>query len=202
MRTAWGQGCSEYAVRFMPSRLCAQPHQRCGGLYWTHSIYTACLPILLLSKTHFTGPPGWLSGSSVQLSVSAQVMISPLCEFEPRVKLSAGSVEPAWDALCLPLFLPLSHVPRLCLKINKLKKHKPPHFATGNRNGGPLRGRVTQARPTSIHGRVTQARPMVALPWKVFILSLEEDSSFPHSSGIVTPRLPHSCSLGQNRAQR
>ena len=42
---------------------------------------------------------------SVQLLVSAQVMISQL-DFEPRIRLCAGSAEPAWDSLSLPLSAP------------------------------------------------------------------------------------------------
>ena len=38
--------------------------------------------------------PGWLSQLSVQLSISAQVMISG-CEIETRVRLSGLSIESA-----------------------------------------------------------------------------------------------------------
>ena len=68
-----------------------------------------------LSKKH---PEGW---SSIQLSVSAQVMTSRFREFKPRVGLCADSVEPAWDPLSLSLSLPLHHSLRLRLKINKKK---------------------------------------------------------------------------------
>ena len=168
-----------------------------------HTAYTLLVyPSSCYQKLTFLGHPGGSAGQASNSRFRLRSRSHRCASSSPASSSVPGSVEPAWDALCLPLLLPLSHVHRLCLKINKLKKHKPPHFPTGNHNGGPLRGRVTHAGPTSIRGRVTQARPMVALPWKVFILSPEEDSSFPHSSGIVTPRLPHSCSLGQNRAQR
>ena len=47
--------------------------------------------------------PGWLTWLSVQLLVSAQVMISQVSEFEPHVGLCAGSTEPGWDSLPLSL---------------------------------------------------------------------------------------------------
>ena len=58
---------------------------------------------ILLANTHLRvksdGAPGWLSWLSIQLLVSAQVMISQFCEFEPSIRLRADSVEPAWDSL-------------------------------------------------------------------------------------------------------
>ena len=48
-------------------------------------------------------------------------------EFEPRIGSCAGSVEPAWDSLSLPLSAPallvLSLSLSLSFKINKLKKN-------------------------------------------------------------------------------
>ena len=45
-----------------------------------------------------------------------------VCEFKPCVRLHAGSEEPAWHSLSLPLSLPLPHSHSLSLKINKLLK--------------------------------------------------------------------------------
>ena len=42
-----------------------------------------------------------------------------VCELEPRVRLSAGSAEPAWDSLSLSLSLPLPCSHSVSLKINK-----------------------------------------------------------------------------------
>ena len=61
------------------------------------------------------GAPGWLSQLSVQLLVSAQVMISRFREFEPHITFCTDSVESAWDSLSLSLSLSLS----FALKINK-----------------------------------------------------------------------------------
>ena len=52
------------------------------------------------------GAPGWLSQVSVWLLVLAQITISQFCEIEPRVRLCADSVEPAWDSLFLSLSVP------------------------------------------------------------------------------------------------
>ena len=60
---------------------------------------------------HITGAPGWLSRLSVQLLISAQVMISRFvrlfCETECQVRLYADGTNPAWDSLSPPLSLPL-----------------------------------------------------------------------------------------------
>ena len=50
--------------------------------------------------------PGWLSWLGIQLSVSAQVMISQLRGFEPRVGLHADSSESAWDSFSPSLSAP------------------------------------------------------------------------------------------------
>ena len=59
-----------------------------------------------------SGALGWLSWLSLQLLISAQVMISQVHEFEPHVGLCADSVQPAWDSLsfslCPSFTLPLS----------------------------------------------------------------------------------------------
>ena len=66
------------------------------------------------------GAPDWLSQLSIQLSVSAQVMISQFVSLSP----ASGSVLTAWSLLgilCLPHYLPLPHVhaQSLSLKVNK-----------------------------------------------------------------------------------
>ena len=46
-------------------------------------------------KKEVRGAPGWLSQVSVRLLVSAQVMISQFCGFEPCIRLCMDSTEPA-----------------------------------------------------------------------------------------------------------
>ena len=72
----------------------------------------------LLSKRQEMRVPGWLSQLSVQLLVSAQVMISLSLEFKPCCGLWAGSDGPAWDSLSPFLSLPLSptHIVSVSLK--------------------------------------------------------------------------------------
>ena len=53
-----------------------------------------------------------------------QVMILRFHEFEPRIRLCPGNMEPAWDSLSLPFSLPTSHLHCLCLSQNKFKKLK------------------------------------------------------------------------------
>ena len=50
--------------------------------------------------------PGWLSRSSVQLLISAEVMISQFMR-SGLFELCIDSVNLAWDSLSLPLSLPL-----------------------------------------------------------------------------------------------
>ena len=61
------------------------------------------------SQLECLGVPGWLSWLSIQLLVLAQVVISQVHEFKPRVGLCAGSGEPASDSLSLPCILPLPY---------------------------------------------------------------------------------------------
>ena len=70
------------------------------------------------------GALGWLHWLSVWLLVSAQVMISQFCEFEPCIGLCAGSAEPAWDSLSFSLSLCPSpaHALSVSFKINFLEK--------------------------------------------------------------------------------
>ena len=82
--------------------------------YHTPSHSQLCLVFPYL-KTPSGGAPGWLSPLSVQLLVSAQVMISRFQEFEPHIRLYADSVEPAWDSFSLPLSLHLLCSHCLCL---------------------------------------------------------------------------------------
>ena len=68
-------------------------------------------------KNMFTFWSTWVT-QSVKRPTSAQVMISPFCEFEPRMGLAAVSTQPTLDPLCFPSLLR----PQLCslsLKINK-----------------------------------------------------------------------------------
>ena len=67
------------------------------------------------------GAPGWLSQSSVQLLVSAQVMISWFHEFKPHVGLHADGAEPAWYSWPPSVSLPL---PDLCCLSDSLKINK------------------------------------------------------------------------------
>ena len=60
------------------------------------------------------GAPGQLSQPRVQLSPSAQVMIS-VCEFKPRARLCADKAGPAWGSHSLPLL----HSVSLSLSQNK-----------------------------------------------------------------------------------
>ena len=66
------------------------------------------------------GAPGWFSWLSVQLLVSAQVMISWFMSSSPH-QVHAGGAESAWDSLSL--LLSVSPLLMLSLKINKLKKN-------------------------------------------------------------------------------
>ena len=77
------------------------------------------LPTGVCQKANIFGAPGWLSWLSVQLLVSAQVMISWFHEFEPHTGLCTASTEPAWDSLSLPFSLRLPHSLFVSLKINK-----------------------------------------------------------------------------------
>ena len=64
-----------------------------------HTGHEAYLKKNLLPIKISSGAPGWLSQVSIQLLVSAQVMISPFREFEPHIRLCADSAEPAWGSL-------------------------------------------------------------------------------------------------------
>ena len=63
----------------------------------------------------------WLSGLSIQLLISAQVMISWFVSWSP-VSDSALTMQSLLGIFCLLLSLPLPHSHSLSLKINKLKK--------------------------------------------------------------------------------
>ena len=60
--------------------------------------YLILLFLLLIEYGHY-GAPGWLSWLSVQLLVSAQVMISCFVGSSPRVRLCVDRAGPAWDSL-------------------------------------------------------------------------------------------------------
>ena len=53
--------------------------------------------------------PGWLSQLTVQLLISAQVIISRVPEFEPCIRLCADSSQPTWDSTSLPLLRACVH---------------------------------------------------------------------------------------------
>ena len=65
----------------LPSR--AVPSQVQGGLNFVLSSH--------LRNWEITKAPGWLSRSGVRLLALARVVISRSCEFEPRIRLRAGS---------------------------------------------------------------------------------------------------------------
>ena len=65
------------------------------------------------------GASWWLSWLGVQFLVSAQVMISWFCEFEPHIGLCADSAESAWDSLSPSLSAPTPNMCCLCLSQNK-----------------------------------------------------------------------------------
>ena len=67
-----------------------------GLLWWGWWLFS-----LYVHREKNAGVPGWLSRVGVRLLVSAQVMISQLRGFKPRIGLCAGSREPAWDSLSL-----------------------------------------------------------------------------------------------------
>ena len=78
-----------------------------------------------------TGAPGWLRQLSVQLLISAQVMISRFVSLRPAL----GSVLTVWSCMGFPVSLPLcpspAHAPSLSQsQINKLKKNNNPSSAT------------------------------------------------------------------------
>ena len=67
-------------------------------------------------KNRTTGAPGWLSRLSIWLLVPAQVMISRLRGFKPRLGLCADSTEPAWDPLSFSLGPSPTHAVSVSLK--------------------------------------------------------------------------------------
>ena len=68
-------------------------------------------------KKKIVGVPGWLSQLRVRLGFSSGPDLA-VCTANTCIWLWAGSVEPAWDSLSMPL--PCSR----SLKINKLKGKK------------------------------------------------------------------------------
>ena len=76
------------------------------------TVWNVRLSLKIVSRL---GAPGWLTLLSVQLLVSAHVMISWLHGIKPRIGLCAGSAEPAWDSLSPSLSTPPSLVLSLSL---------------------------------------------------------------------------------------
>ena len=76
--------------------------------------------ILWVKKWAEYGAPGWLSRLSVRLLVSARVNDLTVCEFEPHIRIHAGSVVPAWDSL----FPGLSAPPLLIVSVSLSKINK------------------------------------------------------------------------------
>ena len=71
------------------------------------------------------GVSGWLSQLSNRLLVSAQVMISTICEFEPHIRLCGDSVGSLLGILSPSLSLPLPHLlSSLSLKNKQTNEHK------------------------------------------------------------------------------
>ena len=82
----------------------------------------ACLVIWKMKWTfenQRTGTPEWLSQLSVQLLISAQVMISMVCGIKSCIGLCAYSVRPTWDSVSPSLSLTLALSLFLSKSINK-----------------------------------------------------------------------------------
>ena len=75
--------------------------------------------LLQKKKKKINGASGWLSPLSIQLLVSAQVMISGFLSLSPAcIGLCADSVKPAWDSISLVL----CPSPTCSLSLSKIKK--------------------------------------------------------------------------------
>ena len=84
------------------------------------SFFTLLTFALMGQKQLWVGAPEWFSQISIQLSISAQVMVVGL---SPPLG-SVLSVEPAWDALSPSLYPSPTLTVSLSVKINKhFKKH-------------------------------------------------------------------------------
>ena len=88
--------------------LCSQCTLRFSGFLCLF----VCLFNHVIFKMLFVGAPGWLTRFRVGLLTSAQVRMSQVREFEPRLWLRT---QPAWD----PPSLSIPHLFTLCLPQNK-----------------------------------------------------------------------------------